>query len=100
MESDWLAEIRKLASENKILAIKRYREHTNVGLREAMEAVQALEHAPEAHLLTSHTVPIEIIRLLSMGQKIQAIKVYQEMTGVGLKEAKDAIDALTANKTI
>lgn len=43
MESDWLAEIRKLASDNKILALKRYREHTNVGLKEAMEAVQALQ---------------------------------------------------------
>jgi large subunit ribosomal protein L7/L12 len=28
------------------------------------------------------------------GKKIQAIKLYREQTGVGLKEAKDAVEAL------
>lgn len=30
------------------------------------------------------------------GQKIQAIKVYREITGVGLKEAKDAVERMEA----
>ncbi len=28
------------------------------------------------------------------GRKIQAIKVYREATGAGLKDAKDAVDLL------
>jgi hypothetical protein len=28
------------------------------------------------------------------GEKIQAIKVYRDMTGLGLKEAKDAVEDL------
>jgi ribosomal protein L7/L12 len=36
----------------------------------------------------------EIRALLSEGQKIQAIKLYRERTGVGLKKAKDAVEAI------
>lgn len=35
-----------------------------------------------------------IKQLLTDGHKIEAIKVYREQTGVGLKEAKDAVDAI------
>ncbi len=31
---------------------------------------------------------------LRQGRKIEAIKIYREHTGVGLKEAKDAVDAI------
>jgi Ribosomal protein L7/L12 C-terminal domain len=31
---------------------------------------------------------------LFRGEKIQAIKVYRDMTGLGLKEAKDAVEDL------
>lgn len=36
----------------------------------------------------------EVARLLRAGQKIQAIKVYQQRHRCGLREAKDAVDAL------
>lgn len=36
----------------------------------------------------------EIWALLRSGQKIQAIKLYRERTGVGLKEAKDYVEQL------
>ncbi|GAA2503128.1 ribosomal protein L7/L12 [Streptomyces longisporus] len=36
----------------------------------------------------------EVNALLREGKKIQAIKVYREATGAGLKEAKDAVDKL------
>jgi large subunit ribosomal protein L7/L12 len=36
----------------------------------------------------------EVQALVASGNKIQAIKVYRERTGVGLKEAKDAVEAL------
>ena len=34
----------------------------------------------------------EVRRLLQDGQKIEAIKLFREITGVGLKEAKDAVE--------
>ncbi|HEX5955001.1 MAG TPA: ribosomal protein L7/L12 [Solirubrobacterales bacterium] len=37
-----------------------------------------------------------VIELLQSGNQIQAIKLYRELTGVGLAEAKDAVDQLAA----
>jgi hypothetical protein len=39
-------------------------------------------------------VHAEIMELLKAGKKIQAIKVYREQTGCGLKEAKDYVESL------
>lgn len=39
-------------------------------------------------------VNLEIMELMKTGQKIQAIKLYREQTGVGLKEAKDYVESL------
>jgi len=36
----------------------------------------------------------EIRALLRDGKKIQAIRVYRDRTGAGLKEAKDAVERL------
>ena len=36
----------------------------------------------------------DVQRLLSEGQKISAIKVYRKIHGVGLKKAKEAVDAM------
>lgn len=49
----------------------------------------ALVTAPVA--LSAETTT-EIDRLVEAGQKIQAIKIYRDRTGAGLREAKDAID--------
>lgn len=37
-----------------------------------------------------------ILGLMKGGKKIEAIKLYREKTGLGLKEAKDAVEALAA----
>lgn len=42
-------------------------------------------------------LPSEIVHLVSTGRKIQAIKRYREMYGVGLKEAKDGVEAIEAS---
>lgn len=39
---------------------------------------------------------IEVKELVTQGRKINAIKLYREQTGVGLREAKDAVDAMEA----
>jgi hypothetical protein len=36
----------------------------------------------------------QVIELLKSGQKIQAIKLYREQTGAGLKDAKDYVEGL------
>ena len=92
------AEIRRLMeSGNKILAIKRYREETGVGLAEAKAAVESLETSgsftetvqPDDSDLTQ-----QIVNLLGRGEKIEAIKIYRQRFGVGLKEAKEAVERL------
>ena len=35
----------------------------------------------------------DVVQLINSGNKIQAIKLHRERTGVGLAEAKDAVDA-------
>ncbi|MCC6124016.1 MAG: ribosomal protein L7/L12 [Pirellulales bacterium] len=38
----------------------------------------------------------DILSLMKGGKKIEAIKLYREKTGLGLKDAKDAVEALAA----
>ena len=35
-----------------------------------------------------------LVELLQSGKKIEAIKLYRELTGAGLKEAKDAVERI------
>ncbi|GKX65913.1 ribosomal protein L7/L12 [Inconstantimicrobium mannanitabidum] len=37
----------------------------------------------------------ELLTLISEGKKIQAIKTYRMLTGIGLKEAKEYIDEIS-----
>ena len=46
------------------------------------------------HAATHASEDPRVIELLQAGQLIQAIKLYRELTGVGLKEAKDAVEKL------
>ena len=39
-------------------------------------------------------IPQEVVALAQSGNKIQAIKLYRELTGVGLAEAKDVVDGI------
>ncbi|GAA4900340.1 hypothetical protein GCM10023223_14760 [Stackebrandtia albiflava] len=43
---------------------------------------------------TRDTTMDPVLRLVAAGRKIQAIKVYREITRVGLKEAKEAVEAM------
>ncbi|MFE6996924.1 hypothetical protein ACFVAE_13250 [Microbacterium sp. NPDC057659] len=90
-----------LASGNKIAAIKRLRELSPMSLQEAKDRIDSWETgtvAPPAATAAAPTAELapeaaaEIDRLLAAGQPISAIKLYRERTGVGLAEAKRAID--------
>ena len=87
-----------LRAGRKIEAIKRYRELTGVGLKDAKDAVEALEAGRSASLpakssLLRQVNDSEIEQQIRSGHLIDAIKLYREKTGVGLKEAKDAVEA-------
>jgi ribosomal protein L7/L12 len=84
---------------NKIMAIKIYRELTGVGLKEAKDAVEAPDFAPPLAASpvssTAHPARIEEVRaFIAAGHKIEAIKLYRELTGLGLRESKDAVEAM------
>ena len=54
---------------------------------------------PEHRTLAPDADPDTVIaHHLDRGEKIEAIKVYREHRGVGLKEAKQAIDRLAAER--
>lgn len=95
----------ELRQENKILAIKLYREATGSSLAEAKEAVEALaaafltpEEAPSAPVYTGLTPEKRLAVLAAMRarKKIEAIKIYREATGHGLAESKNAVEAMEA----
>jgi hypothetical protein len=42
------------------------------------------------------SIEAEVLGLMRRRKKIEAIKVYRQRTGIGLKEAKDFVEALAA----
>ena len=109
-DKDVEREVREIllkAPNNKIAAIKRVRELTDVGLKEAKDYVEALQSrmvprsrqgaGPRARRPDAQ-VEREIRALLQKrrGNQIEAIRRVMELTGMGLKEAKDYVDSLLA----
>ncbi|SEE75042.1 ribosomal protein L7/L12 [Pseudomonas anguilliseptica] len=43
-------------------------------------------------------LPVQVIAALERGQKIEAIKLLRELKGIGLKEAKEAVDGYTLER--
>jgi hypothetical protein len=53
---------------------------------------------PELALADDGELPSALYDAIARGKMIQAIKIYRETTGVGLKEAKDAVDAMAGSR--
>ena len=95
-----------LREGRKIMAVKRYRELTGSGLAEAKAAIDALEQRLEAGEDAPSAPPpapvapdmdalaARVVALVQGGNTIEAIKVYREVTNVGLREAKEAVEAI------
>jgi ribosomal protein L7/L12 len=96
LPTDTDAILRQLSMGKKIQAIKLYRVQTGVGLKEAKQAVEAMQQEKLQALVSetaaTYTGDDAIQSMLIAGNKINAIKLYRQRTGVGLKEAKAAID--------
>lgn len=103
-----------VAAGKKVEAIKRFREMTGVGLREAVEALELLERhsgassggtRTDAAPSSASAPAIDPKRLkeaeaaamaaLRDNNVMEAIKRYRQHTRLGLKEAKDAVDVLS-----
>jgi ribosomal protein L7/L12 len=85
----------------KIEAIKLYRERTGAGLEESKDAVGAIgrgQRFPSRR--DDGDFRDEVLSLLEQGQKIGAIKLFRERTGAGLKESKEAVEALAERRGI
>ena len=101
ISNDDLERIRAAAAAGrKIEAIKLYRAASGVGLAEAKKAVEALAAGRPvggAPMEAASNDDIDAIEAaVFAGEKIQAIRLYRDATGEGLKEAKDFIDAVEA----
>jgi ribosomal protein L7/L12 len=81
---------------NTIGAIKLLRASTGLGLKEAKEVIDGYLQS-NSRMLPSQApagpLPAAVASALQQGNKIEAIRLLREQTGLGLKEAKDAIDA-------
>ncbi len=100
--------VRAMAARGeKIEAIKMVREMTGLGLKEAKDYVEALPNAPSMMVVArqmvmassaqaggSASVRTEAAALVARGEAIAAIKLVHDRTGMGLKEAKEYVDAL------
>ena len=79
-----------------IEAIKLLRSATGLGLKEAKDVVDAHARGVGRQALPSPStknLPANVIAALQRGEKIEAIKLLREATGLGLKEAKDAVES-------
>jgi large subunit ribosomal protein L7/L12 len=92
-----------LAQGGKLEAIKLVCERNRVPLSEAREVVERIGKeaaivAPAPGLVETiqraQQMSEEVRRLAARGQKVEAIKLLREKSGLGLKEAKDLVDRL------
>jgi ribosomal protein L7/L12 len=104
-------DVEQLARDgNEIEAIKRYRLISNVGLEEAKKTVDNIRAGVPVQLSQSYSqvqthigggiTPEqydEIKRLCKSDQKIEAIKLYRQITNAGLAESKKAVEVMTGS---
>jgi ribosomal protein L7/L12 len=95
-----------LADGRKVEAVRIYREARGVGLAEAKQAVELVE-AGRQWSVEHATPPLaepglvdDLLEHVRAGRWIHAIRLYRDTTGGGLKEAKDAVEALARSAGI
>ncbi|WKZ48901.1 MAG: hypothetical protein QY306_05980 [Anaerolineales bacterium] len=103
LQPQHVQEIHRLIEAGQILmAIKVYQVATGSTLAEAKRAIEEMTHnemtKPPSGVRDYDNPVLEskIRSLLTKGKKIDAVKIYREEYGVGLKEAKDAVDRIEA----
>ena len=88
-----------LRAGRAVEAIKLLREATGLGLKEAKDRIDAEgQHGSPAaqYPQMPGTLPVQVVEAMRAGNKIEAIRLLREQTGMGLKEAKEAVEASPA----
>lgn len=94
-------ELQSYLPNNKIAAIKRYRELTSVGLKDAKEAIEAVIADPDAtkhkrmralHRLSDDAQGAGVRDLIAEGKLDEAAEVYAQFMGVDVYTARAAIE--------
>ena len=82
----------------KIEAVKLYKDQKGTSLLEAKAAVEAMQAgaSPTAPPDIGGDLEAELLRLLSRGEKLEAIKLYKDRSGAALIDAKQAVESLAA----
>ena len=82
---------------DKVHAIRALRVASGLGLKEAQEALETGAYTVEVphHPQPLAAVPDAAFAALKRGDKLEAIKLARAATGLGLKEAKAAVETLT-----
>jgi ribosomal protein L7/L12 len=87
------AGVRDLILEGRIdEAIEVYAAFMGVDEYSSRDAIEEMQAEINAEIRLSDDNFDSVHDLLGQGKKIEAIKQYRELTGIGLKEAKDAVE--------
>ena len=90
-----------LQQGHTIEAIKLLRTATGLGLKEAKDVIDAFQqgHSMTVPIARSmDQLPVSVLQAIQSGNKIEAIRLLREQTGLGLKEAKDAVETMPKRK--
>lgn len=82
-----------------IEAVKLLRKATGLGLKEAKDLIDQHHRGRTTTIAvgdTASTLPPEVLSALQQGKKIEAIRLLREKTGLGLKDAKEAVEFIQA----
>ena len=104
LSPDQVQKIHQLLHNKQLIqAVQLYHEATGVSLAEAREAVEEMarnEFSKPPSGMRNYDNPVlesKIRSLLAKGKKIEAVKIYREEYGIGLNEAKNAVDRIEAS---
>ncbi len=87
--------VRLVNEGQRVQAVAAYRRRTGVDLTTAVEAIDTLEQDHQFSVSPQEAdLEWEVIGYLERGEKIGAIKLYRDKTNLGLKEAKDFVEAI------
>ncbi len=91
-----MADIKKLAEELVNLTVKEVNELATIlkdeyGIEPAAAAV-AVAAAPAGEAAAAEKTSFDVVLVNAGGAKLQVVKTVKELTGLGLKEAKELVD--------
>ncbi len=96
-----MADIKKLAEELVNLTVKDVNELAKIlkdeyGIEPASAAVAVAGPAASAEVAAAEQTEFDVILKAAGASKLAVVKLVKEMTGVGLKEAKELVDKAPA----